>query len=73
MSHAGISVKGTTLIGFDEKTSITKKLRKPEATLKTVVEGGKVGLRKVMENINCKPSDANGRLNKETVILRVLK
>lgn len=73
MSHSGISIKGTTLVGFDEKTSITKKLRKPEATLKAVLDGGKVGLRKIMDNIKCKPSAATGRINKETVILKVAK
>ena len=73
MSHAGLSVKGTTITGFDEKTSITKKLRKPEATLKTITEGGKVGLRKAMDNIKCKPKMANGRINTETLLLRVVK
>ena len=73
MSHAGLSVKGTTIIGYDEKTSITKKLRKPEATLKTIVEGGKVCLRKAMDSVKCKPKEANGRLNTDTILLRAVK
>lgn len=73
MSHTGLSVKGTTLTGFDEKTSITKKVRKPESVLKTITEGGKVGLRKAMDNIKCKPKAANGRLNTEVVLLRAIK
>lgn len=73
MSHAGLSVKGTSITGYDEKTSVTKKLRKPEATLKIVTEGGKVTLRKAMDNIKCKPKAANGRLNTETILLKVVK
>lgn len=73
MSHAGLSVKGTTLIGFDEKTSITKKVRKPEPVLKTITDGGKVVLRKAMDNIKCKAKVANGRLNTEVILLRAIK
>lgn len=73
MSHAGLSIKGTTIIGFDEKTSITKKLRKPEQTLEILKSGSKVVLRKLMDNIKCKPAVAKGRLNSETVILKAVK
>ena len=73
MSHAGLSIKGTTITGYDEKTSVTKKLRKPETTLKIVVDGGKVTLRKAMDNIKCKPKAANGRLTTETILLKVVK
>ena len=73
MSHAGLSVKGTTITGYDEKTSVTKKLRKPEVALKTVLDGGKVILRKAMDNIKCKPKTANGRINNETILLKVVK
>lgn len=73
MSHTGLSVKGTTLTGFDEKTSVTKKLRKPEQTLTILQAGSKVVLRKLMDNIKCKPKAANGRLNTEVILLRAIK
>lgn len=73
MSHAGLSVKGTTVTGFDEKTSITKKLRKPEVTLTAINNAGKVSLRKMMDNIKCKPKSATGRINSDTIILRAVK
>ena len=73
MSHAGLSIKGTTIIGFDEKTSVTKKLRKPEQTLEILKAGSKIVLRKLMDNIKCKPVVAKGRLNTDTVILRAVK
>src|SRR5690606_4676088 len=47
----GFEMKGTTLLNFDEKTSVSKKLRKPEEIIPTVLEGGKVQLRKVLDNI----------------------
>jgi hypothetical protein len=73
MGPAGLGVKGSTLTGFDEKTSIVKKLRKPDIQLKALLEGGKIVLRKFMDNIKCKEKTANGRINKETVLVRIIK
>lgn len=73
MGPAGLGVKGSTLTGFDEKTSIVKKLRKPEQQLKSLLDGGKVALRKFMDNIKCKPKEATGRINNETVLVRIIK
>lgn len=70
---AGLSAKGTTVLGFDEATSITKKVRKPETALKTVLSGGKVALRNLMGNIKAKANQAKGRLNSDTVILKAIK
>jgi hypothetical protein len=71
MGPAGLSVKGTTLQGFDEATSIKKKLRKPDDILKRCVSGGKIVMRKLMDEVNSKESALNGRLNEETILLRV--
>ena len=73
MGPAGLNVKGSTLTGFDEKTSVVKKLRKPEDQIKRLMDGGKVVLRKFMDEIKCKPKSANGRINNETILLRVIK
>ena len=73
MGPAGLGVKGSTLTGFDEKTSIVKKLRKPEQQLKSLLDGGKVVLRKFMDGIKCKPKEATGRINNETVLVRIIK
>jgi len=69
----GFSIKGTTLQNFSESKSITKTLRKPEVTLPEVLKGGKVVLRNLMDNLTTKPMEANGRLNNETIILRIVK
>lgn len=73
MGSSGLTVKGTTIIGFDEKTSITKKLRKPEVQLNVVKDGGKIALRKLMESVKCKPKTATGRLNSDVIILKAIK
>jgi len=73
MGPSGLNIKGTTIIGYDEKTSVTKMLRKPENHVPNVVTAGKVAIRKIMDNLKTKPKPANGRINAETVLLRVIK
>lgn len=73
MGPAGLSVKGTTITGFDEKTSQTKALRKPKESLDRVLNGGKIVLRKLMDELKTKPQEAKGRINTDTVIVRVIK
>ena len=67
----GLSVKGTTIIGFDEKLSIQKTLRKPPEQLKEFKAAGKVALRKFLEDINTTDTKLNGRCNLDTVLLKV--
>jgi hypothetical protein len=66
-----LSVKGTSLIGFDEHQSICKTLRKPEEKLKEFKAATKVQLRKFLDGINATDTKMNGRLNEETILLRV--
>ena len=71
--HATIQVKGTTLQFYNEKASVQKTLRKPEEQLKEFKKAGKVVLRKFMDNINAVEIKLNGRLNKDTIILKTVK
>ena len=71
MDGAGLSVKGSSIENYKYSESICKTLRKPKDVLSRVLEGGKVVLRKVMGEINSKPSELNGRINKDTILLRV--
>ena len=73
MGPAGLSVKGSSIVGYDEKTSIVKKLRKPTEQLNKLMQGGKIVLRKFMEDIKCKSKEATGRINNEVVLLRIIK
>ena len=69
---SGLSVKGTTIIGFDEKLSIQKTLRKPDEQLKEFKSAGKVKLRTLLEDIKTTDTKLNGRSNLETVLLKVI-
>ena len=66
----GLSVKGTSIIGFDETLSIQKTLRKPEQQLKEFKDCGKVKLRKFLEDIKTTDTKLNGRCNPDTVLLK---
>lgn len=73
LGPAGLGVKGTTLINFDEKSSQRKKIRKPKETIEKVLEGGKLVLRKILTEASTKPMPLNGRINSETILLRVIR
>ena len=68
---SGLSVKGTTIIGFDENLSIQKTLREPADQLKEFKSAGKVALRKFLDEINTTDIKLNGRCNPDTVLLKV--
>lgn len=72
-SPNGIGIKGSSLTNYSEEASISKTLRKPEKVLSQVLGAGKVELRKLMTEIKSKESLLNGRMNGDTVILRVVK
>ena len=73
LGASGLSVRGTTIIGYDQDVSVTKKLRKPEQVLPIVLNEGKVGLRKIMSTIKTAEQKANGRINEESILLRIIK
>ena len=68
---AGLDVKGSCIQNFKTSESVCKTIRKPIEVLNRVLGGGKLILRKVMDEVNSKPVKLNGRLNRETVLLRV--
>ena len=63
-----VSVKGTTIIGFDIKESKAFTLRKPEEFFKGLAMG-KRALNGAIKNLTTKPSTPNGRINEECVLL----
>jgi len=66
-----LGVKGTTITGFSEMKSVQKTLRKPVEQLAAFKAAGKVVLRKFLEDINAVDTKMNGRLNEETILLKV--
>jgi len=70
---SGLSVKGTTLTNFEESKSIQKTVRKPETVLSGVISAGKIALRKTLTDINAVEQPMTGRINADTILLRVIK
>ena len=73
LDSQGFGVKGTSLTNFSEMKSVQKTLRKPEAILPDVVKGAKVFLRNAMESVNSKASGLTGRLNSDTILVKIIK
>jgi hypothetical protein len=70
--HGGVlGVKGTSITGFNESKSTQKTLRKPEEQIKTFLAANKVELRKFLDNIKTTEIKLNGRINADTIILKV--
>jgi len=67
----GLQVKGTTIIGFDEKLSVQKTLRKPDIQLKEFKSAGKVKLRTFLDDIPTTDTILNGRCNLDTILLKL--
>lgn len=69
---SGLSVKGSTIIGYSESKSVTRTLRKPDEVIPQVVKGGKVYLRNVLTDLTTKETLLNGRINTDTILLKIL-
>ena len=68
---ATLNVKGSTLINWDENKSSAKRLRKPEEIIPVLLKAGKVILRNFLDGIKTTSQTVNGRINKDTILLRV--
>lgn len=73
IDRGGLQVKGTSIINYDEANSGTKRTgRKAEHFIDRVLNGGKIVLRKLMEEegIGTEAPLAN-RINENTILLRI--
>ena len=68
---ADLGIKGTSIVGFDETKSVQKTLRKPVEQLKAFKVAGKVQLRKFLEEVNATDIKLSGRINEDTILLKV--
>lgn len=70
-SHAGaLSIKGTTVLGFDSKQSGIKTVRKPAELLKKLPGAGKPASRKLFSELTTAHAQWNGRLNENVIIVK---
>ena len=74
MSRNGITIKGTTLKDYDADISVSKTIRKPDDVLpKLHTTDGKIAMRNIWQNITTTETKANGRINVDTILFKVLK
>ena len=74
MGPNGIIIKGTTLKDYDNQSSVSKTVRKPETILpKLLTTDGKIAMRNIWESIKTTETKGNGRINVDTILLKVLK
>lgn len=72
-SAEGLSVKGSTIQGFEGDKSVQKTLRKPEDILKKISSASKTAVKKQFDAVNSKEQSLNGRINNETILLKIVK
>lgn len=70
-SYQTLGVKGTSITGFDTDKSVAKTLRKPEEQLKEFAKAGKIALRTFIKDIKAVEVKLNGRINEDTLLLRI--
>jgi len=73
LDRSGLQMRGTTLKNYEEKQSMGKKLRKPNETLPIILNGGIKSIVKAFDKLKTKSIKANGRINENTLILRIVK
>lgn len=66
-----LSVKGTSITGYDEDKSVSKTLRKPDEQLKEFAKAGKVALRTFIKDIKAVEIKLNGRISDDVLLLKV--
>jgi hypothetical protein len=68
---SGLGAKGCAILNYSKAKSRAKKLRKPEEILHKVLSGGKVALKNLFDELTTKNAKVTGRVNKETLLVRV--
>jgi hypothetical protein len=70
--YAGtLSVKGTTVVGFDVVKSLQKTVRKPAEQLKALMAAARPATRKLFEQTKSVETKVTGRFNEHMLILKV--
>lgn len=68
----GLGAKGCAVLNYSKTKSRSKKLRKPEEVLPQVLSGGKVVLKHLFDSLTTKDAKVAGRVNRETLLVRVI-
>lgn len=70
--ETGLNVKGSTIINFDEEKSVCKTLRKPNEQIVDLTSLSIRNIKKNFDAIKAVETSLKGRINKDTLILKVL-
>ena len=70
---SGLSIKGTTIINFNESLSVQKTIRKPEEKLTEFKAAGSRKLKTFLDEINAVDIKLNGRINPDTILLKAIQ
>lgn len=69
--HGPLSVKGTTITGYDPDKSLGKTVKKPAEQLGIFRAGNKTALNKFFDSLTTVEIKANGRINPNQILLKV--
>ena len=70
-AHSAFGLKGTSITGYSESSSVQKTIRKPEEQLREFMKSGKVALRTYLTDIKSVETKLNGRLNADILLLKI--
>lgn len=71
LDRGGLDVKGSSVTKYDENSSLTKRTgRNPEVYIEKVLKGGKIVLRKLMDELKHDAPFAH-RINENTILLKI--
>ena len=72
LGRDGFTVQGSTLKGFDESQSYSLTLRKPKEILPILSAKTERQIDKELSKLTTKRKPANGRINKDTILIRTI-
>ena len=72
--YAGsLSVKNSSIVGFDAAASVQKTLRKPTEQLKELASNGKPAAKKWFKGVRTTETKLNGRIGTDIILLKTYK
>lgn len=72
-SQGGITIKGSTIFGFDLNLSKEKTIKNPTDFIKCTKKDGTRAINNLWKSINTKEKTPKGRINNKVLILRAIK
>lgn len=72
IDRGGLDIKRSSIVNFDEKTTMTRRTgRQSEKIVQSVLDGGKITLRKITDGL--KEATLQDRINENVILLRIIK